>query len=214
MTVDGLSGGLIHLASDNGVKTGSVHDDLARLLIEVGNTAGRSSQEGEAMLRKAWPHSATARTARSISPSQMLGVFKADGFRCRYTGDLLLFPPYLRALSAIWPEAFPYHPHWKSEVTHEAYWTHTASLEHVEPVAIGGAEAEDNWITTSGARNQVRSRYSLEALRWKVGPRCPLPDWDGGLRAFIDLLEVHPALLEGPDGAHFKKWQKLAGELG
>ncbi len=138
-------------------------------------------------------------------------VFKADGFRCRYTGDLLLFPPYLRVLSALWPDAFPYHPNWKSELTHAAYWSHTASLEHVASVAIGGAEAEDNWITTSSARNMVRSRYSLDALGWTVLRREPLPDWDGGLQTFRDLLQAHPDLLDSAiHGAHLKLWQKMA----
>ncbi len=140
-------------------------------------------------------------------------MFKADGFRCRYTGDLLLLSAYLRALSVLWPETFPYHPNWKSDEAHEAYWTHTASLEHIDPVSIGGVEAEDNWITTSMARNQVRSRYSLEALGWKVQPRNPLPDWDGGLETFFDLLKAQPALREGAHSVYFKRWQKLALEV-
>lgn len=126
----------------------------------------------------------------------------------------LLFPPYLRVLSALWPETFPYHSNWKSEVTHAAYRSHTVSLEHVEPVAIGGAEAEDNWITTSAARNQVRSRFSLDALGWQIQPRNPLPNWDGGLRSFLRLLEAHGELLEGPHGPYLKQWQKLVREVG
>lgn len=202
------------MLKDDCVSGESSHDDLARLLIEVGKTAAlRGSSEGENLVREKWPHLGAMRTARSISPLQRLRVFKADGFRCRYTGDLLLFPPYLRILSSLWPKSFPYHSNWKSEVTHVAYWSHTASLEHVEPVAVGGAESEDNWITTSAARNQVRSRYSLKALGWQIQPRNPLPDWDGGLQAFLHLMEAHSALLDGPHGAHLKQWQKWVREI-
>ena len=156
-----------------------------------------------------WPRSEAARTSRSINDHERLRVFRTDGFRCRYTGDLLVLPAYLRALSALWPEIVPYHPNWKSDETHEAYWTHTASLEHIDPVAVGGAGAEGNWITTSMARNQVRSRYSLEALGWQVQPRDPLSDWDGGVQALLKLLAAHTALLDGQHGAYLARWRSL-----
>jgi hypothetical protein len=192
-----------------------LHDDLAKALIRVGTSTVQDGRDaGETMLNAEWPHAVTLRTRRSVTPRQRLEVFKADGFRCRYSGDLLLFPAYLRALSALWPAAFPYHPNGKSDVTHPAYWSHTASLEHVAPVAIGGAESEDNWITTSNARNMVRSRYSLESLRWTVGPREPRADWDGGLQAFHNLLDAHPELFgDATHGQHLKRWKKIASAI-
>lgn len=186
------------------------HNGLARLLIEAGEEAVlRGFDEGKRAILEGWPYSEAIRTSRSVTDRQRLRVFRADGFRCRYTGDLLVLPAYLRALSCLWPEVVPYHPNWKSDETHEAYWTHTASLEHIDPVAIGGIEAEDNWITTSMARNQVRSRYSLEALGWQVQPRNPLADWDGGIRAFNALLKAYPALLDGPHRTYLERWQSL-----
>ncbi|WP_152024966.1 hypothetical protein [Candidatus Filomicrobium marinum] len=119
----------------------------------------------------------------------------------------MLLPAYLRVLSALWPTTFPVHPNWKSDETHEAYWSHTASLEHIDPVAVGGTETEDNWITTSMARNQVRSRYTLDSLGWKIMPRALLADWDGGVRTFVDLLHANPALLESAHGAYLRRWQ-------
>jgi hypothetical protein len=193
------------------VSNTSSHNDLARLLIEAGQTAVRQGPEvGERLIREGWPHLKPTRTKRTISERQKLLVFKADGFRCRYTGDLLFFSGYLTALSGIWPATFPAHPHGKSDEAHEAYWTHFASVEHLDPVSTGGMETADNWITTSMARNQVRSRYSLEALGWKVQPRDPLPDWDGGLQAFLKLLEAFPALLS--QGSYLKRWHKLVLE--
>jgi hypothetical protein len=192
----------------------SSHDLLARALIDVGSTAAASGPDrGAALLDEVWPHAATSRTERKISERQRFKVFKADGFRCRYSGDLLFFPPYLRSLSALWPEKFPYHRNGKSEITHIAYWSHIASLEHVEPVATGGAEAEDNWITTSMARNMVRSRFSLTALDWTVKPRAPLSDWDGGVGAMLDLLRAYPHLLDDEmHGTALRQWQKWATE--
>lgn len=196
------------------MKSTSSHDNLARVLFDAGQNALKHGTEaGEVLVRQNWPHLKPKRTKRTISERQKLLVFIADGFRCRYTGDLLVLPAYLRALSVLWPEVVPYHPNWKSDKTHEAYWTHTASLEHIDAVAVGGAEAEGNWITTSMARNQVRSRYSLEALGWKVQPRCSTNEWDGGLKAFLELLDRYPELLNSRHGAYFKQWRRFALEV-
>ncbi len=192
------------------VRDDTSHNGLARLLTEAGeNAILRGSDEGKRAILEGWPHSEAMRTSRCVTDYERFRVFRADGFRCRYTGDLLVLPAYLRALSILWPEVVPYHPNWKSDETHEAYWTHTASLEHIAPVAVGGAEAEGNWITTSMARNQVRSRYSLEALGWQVQPRTPLPDWDGGVRAFLALLDTFPSIFASASGAYLMRWQSI-----
>lgn len=188
----------------------SSHNDLAKLLIEAGQSAiVRGAEEGEVLVREGWPHVRPTRTRRTISDHQKLRVFTADGFRCRYTGDLLLFSGYLWALSALWPETFPTHPHGKSDEAHEAYWTHFASVEHLDPISTGGSETADNWITTSMARNQVRSRYSLEALGWQVQARCSSSEWDGGLNAFVKLVDRYPELLKGRYGPYLNRWKKL-----
>ncbi|MTD93914.1 hypothetical protein GIW81_06140 [Hyphomicrobium sp. xq] len=190
--------------------TCSTHDTLARLLLEAGQSVLlNGSEAGEDLVRRRWPHLKATRTRRTISDRQKLKIFKADGFRCRYTGDLLFFSGYLTALSALWPETFPAHPHGKSDEAHEAYWTHFASVEHLDPVSMGGAETEDNWITTSMARNQVRSRYSLEALGWKVLPRNPMADWEGGVRAFLEILDAYPSALAGVNGQYLKRWRAV-----
>lgn len=208
----------VNICADQMIEDSSLsHDAGARLLVEAGEVAVvREHSEGEKIVRQSWAHVGTSRTARSISDAQKFRVFCSDGFRCRYSGDLLLLPAYLRALSALWPETFPYHPNWKSEYTHEAYWSHSASLEHIKPVAIGGIEADDNWITTSMARNQLRSRFSLEKLGWQVLPRAPLADWDGGRLALISLLDAFPHLLDGAHSAYLARWRclMLAGPAG
>lgn len=185
------------------------HDKIARLLSAAGSAvlADRLA-EGERLIREKCPHSPRARTRRSASKKQKLSVWISDGFRCRYSGDLLLFPGYLTCLSLIWPQTFPAHPNGKAEHAHDAYWTHFASLEHVGPVCTGGTDTEDNWVTTSMARNQVRSRYPLEALGWGIRPREILPDWDGGLQQFRDLIATQANFLIDPRwGAYLRRWQ-------
>lgn len=189
------------------------HNDLARALRAAGDviiTHGRP--DGETALRDAWPFAASQRAERKASDREKLRVFKADGFRCRYTGELLLLPAYLRVLSALYPDAFPYQANWKAEETHPAYWSHTASLEHVEPIAVGGGEHFDNWVTTSMARNQVRSRFPLESLGWAVRPRVRDSDWDGGMTAFITLSAADDVLANPLHGSYIARWRKLAVE--
>lgn len=187
------------------------HNDIARIIAAAGAelAAGRAD-EGEALIRDHVPHIARERTRRSASDRLKLKVWIADGFRCRYSGDILFFPGYLTCLSAVWPETFPAHPNWKADAAHDVYWTHSASLEHVDPVSVGGAEAEENWITTSMARNQVRSRYPLQSLGWEVRPRAATSDWDGGLAQFRVLLERYPKLLcDQSWGSNLKRWDSV-----
>lgn len=189
------------------------HNALATALRSVGEAAAKNRQSGKEALLRVWPYTTESRVARSVSDRDKLHIFNADGFRCRYTGELLLLPAFLRTLSALYPYAFPYHPNWKSEETHPAYWWHTASLEHVTPNSIGGAEHRDNWVTTSMARNQVRSRFSLEVLGWKLHPRSVGNEWDGGVGAFIALsgaddVETHPL-----HGSYIIRWRKLVLEV-
>lgn len=184
------------------------HNEIARIIASAGAelATGRANQ-GEALIRDQVPHIARARTRRTASDRLKLKVWIADCFRCRYSGDLLFFPGYLTALSAAWPETFPAHPNWKADAAHDVYWTHSASLEHVDPVSIGGAESEENWITTSMARNQVRSRYPLQRLGWEICPRAAPADWDGGLAQFRVLLERYPKLLsDQPWGGYLRRW--------
>lgn len=186
------------------------HDRVAWLLTQAGaELAAGHERAGEELISSQIPHAARVRTRRSANAGDKLNVWMADGFRCRYTGDLLVFPGYLTLLSAVWPETFPGHPNWKTDAAHDAYWTHSASLEHLDPVASGGAETDDNWITTSMARNQVRSRYPLQSLGWTVQARARRDDWDGGLGQFKRLIANRPELLSHAAwGRYLERWHR------
>ncbi len=151
------------------MRNGSSHDDLARLLSEAGQKAlVLNPDAGEELVRQCWPHQKGIRTRRSISERQKLLVFMADGFRCRYTGDLLFFSGYLWAISALWPDTFPAHPHGKSDEAHEAFWTHFASVEHLDPIATGGTETEDNWIL----RAWPGTKYAVATVLKRSDGKC------------------------------------------
>ena len=50
-------------------------------------------------------------------------------------------PGILKVLSYYMPEIFPYHAHWKMEECHNAYWEFVPTVDHIYPVALGGADS-------------------------------------------------------------------------
>jgi hypothetical protein len=140
---------------------------------------------------------ATRREARaSISKLDSVQVFLKDGFVDRYTGDRLVFPPVLRVISEALPEQFPYQKNWKFGVCHTAYWELTPTVDHVVPVARGGAHDITNWVSTSMLRNQVKGHWTLEELGWELVSPGRLEEWDGLLSWFMEYAKHHPHTLQ------------------
>jgi 5-methylcytosine-specific restriction endonuclease McrA len=117
-------------------------------------------------------------------------IFHRDGFIDRYSGQRLVFPGALRMLSLLLPTEFPYHPNWRMDQTHPAFWELTATLDHVVPIARGGADTEENLVTTSMLRNSAKSNWLLEDLGWKLRPVQPQEEWDGLLNWFVQTVKA------------------------
>jgi hypothetical protein len=199
-------------ADNRGVKTMNGHDLVADVLIAAGRQAEADNlAAARRTIQERAPYVPRKYARRTITPRQALAVWQADGFRCRYTGERLFLPGFLRALGLLLPEDVPYHKNGRFDLTHDVHWTHIASVEHHEPLASGGTEGNGNWITTSMARNQVRSRHSLEQLGWKLLPRSAMPDWDGGSACFLGLMQRYPHLREVKALRDFEKWLREDG---
>jgi HNH endonuclease len=112
------------------------------------------------VLRRDYPFAPQEPIKRAYGPRESTRVFIRDGFTDRYTGEALIFPPVLRVLSVALPVEFPFHPNWKTDVTHPAYWEVGATIDHLIPVSRGGTDDESNWVTTSMAHNEP-SQQSL-----------------------------------------------------
>src|SRR6185295_17019200 len=121
-------------------------------------------EEGVSIARRDYPFAPEPITKRSYGPTESMRLFIRDGFIDRYTGDRLIFPPVLRVLSHVLPAEFPYHPNWKTDLTHPSYWEVGATVDHVIPVTRGGADDEANWVTTSMARNSAKMNWTLTEL--------------------------------------------------
>jgi hypothetical protein len=159
-------------------------------------------------INEQYPFAPLEAVERKYGAAEALGVFIRDGFIDRYSGRRLVFTGALRLIAHLLPREFPYHPNWKMSVTHPAFWHLTPTVDHRLPVCRGGADAEDNWLTTSMLRNSAKANWTLEELGWTLHPAGELADWDGQLSWFESYVAATPAVLQ--ELPALRVWQRAA----
>ncbi len=159
--------------------------------------------DAEILLRRELPFEAPQNAGRSYSVTTKLSVFFKDGFIDRYSGEKLLNPGYLRALSKLFPEAFPFHTNWKMNQCHIAFWQYTPTIDHLVPVARGGADDVSNWVTTNMLHNAAKSNWLMEELDWKLYPSGKWQDWCGLSEEFVQIVEQNQQLR---DDSYIHQW--------
>ncbi|MFH1742645.1 MAG: HNH endonuclease [bacterium] len=157
--------------------------------------------------RREYPFLAPSAGARNFTETQALRIFVRDGFLDRYSGVRLLFPPVLRVLSALLPKEFPFHRNWKMSETHPAYWDLFPTLDHVVPIARGGADNKDNIVSTSMLRNSAKANWTLEELGWSLHPPGQMSEWDGMLAWFIDFVDRNKEIVKD---RYIGRWHRVA----
>jgi hypothetical protein len=179
-------------------------DILASALDELGK--GDAAAAGQ-IVHDEYPFRPAIRSRSSFSERKKFEIFARDGFVDRYSGSRLLFPGALRLLHLLLPQQVPYHPNWKMDETHVAFWELFPTVDHVEPVARGGSNEDDNLVTTCQLRNSAKANWTLEELGWKLQPRGTYEDWDGLTRHVLTMVAARPELLED---AILRKWVTAA----
>lgn len=164
-------------------------------------------KEAVSIAKRDYPFAPEPTTKRNYGPVKSTRLFVRDGFIDRYTGERLVFPPVLRILSTVLPTEFPYHPNWKTDLTHPSYWEVGASVDHLIPVTRGGADDESNWMTTSMARNFAKMNWTLEELGWALYPPGSMSQWDGLVGWFLEYIGAHPETLRS---VSIKGWHRAA----
>jgi hypothetical protein len=132
-------------------------------------------------------------------------VFRRDGFIDRYSGGRLVFPGTLRLLSELLPQEFPFHPNWKSDACHFAFYELFPTVDHVVPVSRGGADDETNWVSMSMVRNAAKANFTLSELRWELVPPGEAGDWDGLVGWFLNATASRPDL-----SPYLRAWRAAA----
>ena len=131
------------------------------------------TDDAQTLLQAGAPFSGYPARKRQYSEATKTRLFLRDGFIDRYTGKKLVFIGILRLISLRMPEVFPYHPNWKMESCHPAYWELAPTLDHVVPVARGGQDSIENWVTASMLSNARKANWTLDELGWTL-----LPTWN------------------------------------
>ena len=175
---------------------GRVIADVCRVL------SGRGPSDAAALLHRQYPFRPEGITKRRFRPLEYTRVF-IRGFLDRYTGERLLFPPVLRLLSWARPDRIPYHPNWKTDVTHPAYWEVGATIDHLVPVTRGGVDVPENWMTTSMARNSAKMNWTLAEIGWHLHPPGDVREWDGMLGWCLEYSATHE---EAAAGSGVRRW--------
>ena len=163
--------------------------------------------EANAVIDKEYPFHKIVAQGRNYTDREKMEQFIRDGFIDRYSGQKLVNPGLLKVLSYYMPETFPYHAHWKMEECHNAYWEFIPTVDHIYPVALGGADSMENWATTSMLHNSIKSNWTLEQLNWKLHDAGNYNEYDGLTALFVKLTEANKELLSD---AYIKRWYKLA----
>ena len=186
-------------------------DGKSRTIAEVCSAIERGDvAAAESQLRLEYPFASRPVSQRKYSDAEALRVFTRDGFVDRYSGDRLVFPGVLRVLSLKLPHDFPFQKNWKMDETHLAFWELMPTVDHVIPVARGGVDAEENWVTTSMVRNSAKSNWLLEELGWSVRPVESNGSWDGLLNWFFRYVGSHEDLLKE---AYVRRWFRVAKQV-
>lgn len=135
----------------------------------------------------------------------VIPVYRRDCWTCRYCGVRTIAPPVLRYLGLIYPGAFPYHPNWKSGITHRAWAMLSPTADHVQPGSKGGPWLDaDNLVTACWICNAAKSDLTLDDLGWKLlGVDDVRSGWDGLTGAVMTLWE-----LAGSPPNIFAEWRR------
>lgn len=183
------------------VEKSTVIDAVCRALSDGADEAAAS------LLRRDYPFAPESITKRRYGAIDATRIFVRDGFLDRYTGERLVFPPVLRVISSALPAEFPFHPNWKTDVTHPAYWEIGATIDHLVPVSRGGADDASNWVTTSMARNSAKMNWTLDELGWSLRPAGDFREWDGLIRWFLEYTSTHREII---GNASVRQWRRAA----
>lgn len=163
---------------------------LAEALVANDTTAA------EAIATRDFSWSLATNDRAGVTKRRAVQIFFRDRFIDRYSGSRLLFPGSLIAIGRLMPEHFPIHPTWKAGHSHEIFWELWPVVDHLHPVCRGGANAEENYVTTSVINNSAKGNALLSELGWSLkDPPAAHESWDGLVGWFRRIVQLRPELL-------------------
>jgi 5-methylcytosine-specific restriction endonuclease McrA len=133
---------------------------------------------------------APRRTEKWPTRTVIAQVYRRDFYHCRYCGEKVILTPVMRLVSRLYPGEFPYHPNWKSDATHPAFVSRSATLDHVVPIADGGDPLDPaNLVTACWGCNRRKGDLRLEEIGWALVEPAD-HEWHGLEELFNPLWET------------------------
>ena len=189
----------------------SEYSDKAGLIAAVCNAlASNQTAAATDLLTRHYPFVAFSNVGRRYSIRRACAVFARDGFIDRYSGGRLIFPATLHLISKRLPEQFPFQTNWRMDACHIGYWELCPTIDHLVPVARGGVDSEDNWVTTTMARNAAKANFTLEEIGWSLKPPGAMSEWDGLMGWFLEQAAADPTILADH---YFHQWFAAANSI-
>ncbi len=179
-------------------------DTIEKIATEILNNNSKNAVD---IIKEEYPFEVFKRSKRGITDKIKFKQCVKDGFIDRYSGERLVNPGILKVISYYFPDEFPYQQHWKMDACHIAYWELMPSIDHIKPIALGGADSEENYATTSMMHNLIKNNWTLEQLQWKLHPPGDIKEWDGLTHLFISLVKADKQLL---NDTYIKKWYNFS----
>jgi len=180
-------------------------DDIAEIA-QVLTTAGRAAAQPlvEAI---AWSPGPPRQTL-VVSTSLRADTYCRDHFTCRYCGRRTVLASVLELIARIFPAQIPFESHhYRGGVTHPAFTTLTASVDHIRPVSGGGAATDPgNLVTACWPCNLGKGDLSLEFLGWTLRPIVD-SEWAGLTGYYAALWR----LAERPNPPLHLGWMRALG---
>lgn len=113
----------------------------------------------------------------------------------------------MELLGDVYPDDFPFHPHWRGGQTHPAVLARSPVVDHLDPGSAGGSWLDpDNLVTACWPCNARKADFTLEQLGWELLPVAQT-DWAG-------LTRYYPALWRhagSPKPALHQDWMRALG---
>ncbi|WP_217999428.1 HNH endonuclease [Rhodococcus wratislaviensis] len=173
--------------------------EIAEALIEARVADARRAMDSIAFERRG----STRR--RAPREKDLAAIYDRDRYLCRYCGVKTILTPVMRLLSANFPAQFPFHPNWKTTDTHPAYWSLSATHDHVVPLSHGGDPLDaGNIVTACWPCNSRKSGLLLDdvgfVLRGREESRWRgLADLYPSLWVSTDTTKSGPTDIRSPD---------------
>lgn len=116
-------------------------------------------------------------------------VFQRDKFQCRYCGTKTVLRSFAALMAELYPEAIPYHVHYKQGSTHSLFWTRCAEADHLHAGGRGGSWNDpSNLVTACALCNTRKAAHDIDDLDWSLRP-APASTWDGLTGLYRDVWE-------------------------